>query len=53
MTKLLSAIVAAMFAVASLTPAFAADEKKEDKKEQKADKKAGDKKADKKEADKK
>ena len=45
MTKLLSALVAAMFAVASLTPAFAADEKKEDKKEQQADKKAGDKKA--------
>jgi preprotein translocase subunit SecG len=44
MTKLLSALVAAVFAVASLTPAFA-QEKKEEKKEQKADKKAGDKKA--------
>ena len=55
MTKLLSALVAAVFAVASLTPvAFAADtapeksEKKADNK--KADKKAADKKDDKKEA---
>ena len=45
MTKLLSALVAAVFAVASLTPAFAADEKKDATKEQKADKKAGDKKS--------
>jgi hypothetical protein len=48
MTKLLSALVAAVFAVASLTPvAFAAD-KKEESTEKKADKKASDKKGDKK-----
>jgi Ni/Co efflux regulator RcnB len=45
MTKLLSALVAAVFAVASLTPvAFAADTK-EEKTEKKAHKKAADKKA--------
>ena len=39
MTKLLSALVAAAFAVVSLTPVAFAEEKKDDKKEQKADKK--------------
>jgi Ni/Co efflux regulator RcnB len=53
MTKLLSAVVAAVFAFASLAPvAFAADkpeEKMEKKADKKADKKASEKKDDKKE----
>jgi len=38
MTKLLSAIVAGFFAVASIAPAFAADEKKDEKSMEKKDK---------------
>lgn len=53
MTKLLSVIVAAVFAFASLTPvAFAADKTEDStpkKSDKKADKKAADKKNDKKE----
>ena len=53
MTKLLSALVAAVFATASLTPvAFAQDKKGEatEKKDGKADKKKSDKKDEKKDA---
>ncbi len=53
MTKLLSALVAAVFAFASLTPvAFAADKREDstpEKSDKKADKKGADKKDDKKE----
>jgi Ni/Co efflux regulator RcnB len=44
MTKLLSAIVAGFFAVASIAPAFAADEKKDEKSMEKKDTKSADKK---------
>jgi len=45
MTKLIAALMAALFAVASVSPTFAAEEKKDAKKEQKKDeKKAADKK---------
>jgi hypothetical protein len=41
MTKLIAAIMAALFAVATVSPvAFAAEEKKEQKKDSKKDKKA-------------
>jgi ribosomal protein L12E/L44/L45/RPP1/RPP2 len=42
MTKLLSAIVAGFFAVASIAPAFAADEKKDEKSMEKKDNKKKD-----------
>jgi ribosomal protein L12E/L44/L45/RPP1/RPP2 len=47
MTKLLSTLLAAVFAVAAVSPVFAAD-KKEEKKEQKKEQKKEEKKAEKK-----
>jgi hypothetical protein len=46
MTKLLSALVAAVFAVVSLTPVAIASDKKDEKSMEKKDKKKGSKKAD-------
>lgn len=53
MSKILSALIAAVFAVVTVTPVAFAAEKKEEAKEKKAEKKKAEKKAEKKKGEKK